>query len=114
MLYLIAKAVLSGIVVALASEVARRSSFWGALILSLPLISLLAILWLWRDTGDVERIATLAQGTFLARPSDLALLCRAARAVASGNGVLALLRGGMSHHGGTLPVGRPAAAEIRR
>jgi hypothetical protein len=64
MLYLIAKAVLSGIVVALASEVARRSSFWGALILSLPLISLLAILWLWRDTGDVERIATLAQGTF--------------------------------------------------
>jgi hypothetical protein len=64
MLYLIAKAVLSGLIIALASEVARRSSFWGALILSLPLVSILAMLWLWRDTGDSERIAALAQGTF--------------------------------------------------
>jgi hypothetical protein len=64
MLYLIAKAVLSGLIIALASEVARRSSFWGALILSLPLVSILAMLWLWRDTGDSERIAALARGTF--------------------------------------------------
>jgi hypothetical protein len=64
MLYLIAKAVLSGPLIALASEVARRSSFWGALILSLPLVSIPSILWLWRDTGDSERVAALAQGTF--------------------------------------------------
>jgi hypothetical protein len=64
MLYLIAKAVLSGIIIAAASEVARRSPTWGALILSLPLISILSMLWLWRDTGDSERIAALAQGTF--------------------------------------------------
>ncbi|MGA8691753.1 MAG: DUF3147 family protein [Methyloceanibacter sp.] len=64
MLYLIAKAVLSGIIIATASEVARRSPSWGALILSLPLLSILSMLWLWRDTGDSERIAALAQGTF--------------------------------------------------
>ena len=64
MLYLIAKAALSGIIIAVASEVARRYPGWGALILSLPLISLLAMAWLWRDTGDGERIASLAQGTF--------------------------------------------------
>ena len=64
MLYLIAKAVLSGIIIAAASEVARRSPTWGALILSLPLISILSMLWLWRDTGDSERVAALAQGTF--------------------------------------------------
>jgi hypothetical protein len=64
MLYLIAKAALSGIIIAVASEVARRYPGWGALILSLPLISLLAMVWLWRDTGDGERIAALAQGTF--------------------------------------------------
>ena len=64
MLYLIIKAVVSGVIIALASEVARRSSFWGALILSLPLISILSILWLWRDTEDSERIAALAQATF--------------------------------------------------
>lgn len=64
MLYLIFKAALSGIIIAAASELARRSAAYGALILSLPLISILSMIWLWRDTGDGERIAALAQGTF--------------------------------------------------
>ena len=64
MLYLIVKAALSGIIIAAASEVARRSPAWGALILSLPLLSILSMLWLWRDTVDSDRIAALAQGTF--------------------------------------------------
>ena len=64
MLYLIAKAAISGILIALASEVARRSPGWGALIVSLPLVSLLSFIWLWRDTRDPERIAALSQGAF--------------------------------------------------
>ena len=64
MLYLMAKAALSGVIIAAASEIARRNPTYGALILSLPLISILAMVWLWRDTGDSERIAALAQGTF--------------------------------------------------
>ena len=64
MLYLIAKAALSGIVIAAASEIARRSPGWGALLVSLPLTSILAMVWLWRDTGDDTRIAALAEGTF--------------------------------------------------
>jgi hypothetical protein len=64
MLYLIAKAALSGIIIAAASEVARRSPTYGALIVSLPLISILAMVWLWRDTGDAARIAALSEGTF--------------------------------------------------
>jgi|SRR4051794_20881723 glycopeptide antibiotics resistance protein len=64
MLYLIAKAALSGVIIAAASELARRNPTWGALILSLPLISILAMIWLWRDTGDNQAIASLAQGTF--------------------------------------------------
>jgi hypothetical protein len=64
MLYLIVKATLSGIIVALVSEVARRSPGIGALIASLPLVSLLAIVWLWRDTGDPVRIAAHAEATF--------------------------------------------------
>jgi len=40
--------------------VARRSPTLGALIVSLPLISILGILWLWHDTGDAERIAAHA------------------------------------------------------
>jgi len=64
MLYLAVKAALSGVIIATVSEVARRSPTLGALIVSLPLVSLLGILWLWRDTGDTERIAALTQSTF--------------------------------------------------
>lgn len=64
MLYLIFKAAVSGVIIALASEIARRAPVVGALILSLPLMSLLAVVWLWRDTRDVERVATHVEATF--------------------------------------------------
>ena len=64
MLYLTIKAALSGIIIAIVSEVARRSPTLGALIVSLPLVSILGILWLWHDTSDAERIAAHAQSTF--------------------------------------------------
>jgi hypothetical protein len=64
MLYLAIKAVLSGILIAAASEVARRFPGWGALIVSLPLVSVLAMLWLWRDTHDPQRVAALSEGAF--------------------------------------------------
>jgi hypothetical protein len=64
MLYLMVKAALSGALIAAASETARRSPALGALIVSLPLTSLLALIWLWHDTGDTQRIAALAQSTF--------------------------------------------------
>lgn len=64
MLYLAAKAALSGLIIAVVSETARRSPTLGALIVSLPLVSILGILWLWHDTSDAEDIATHAQSTF--------------------------------------------------
>ena len=64
MLYLLIKAAISGAIVALVSEIARRNPGWGGLVASLPLTSLLAMLWLWRDTGDTERVAQLALGAF--------------------------------------------------
>lgn len=64
MTYLMIKAALSGVIVAVVSEVARRSPGVGALIASLPLVSILGMIWLWRDTGDAERIASHAAATF--------------------------------------------------
>lgn len=64
MSYLIAKALLSGALIAIASEVSRRWPGVGALIVSLPLVSLLAMIWLWRDTHDAERLAAHAGATF--------------------------------------------------
>jgi hypothetical protein len=64
MLYLIFKSLLSGVIIMAVSQIAKRSPAFGALVASLPLVSLLAIIWLWRDTGDTERIASHAEATF--------------------------------------------------
>ena len=71
MLYLIVKAALSGIIVALVSEVAKRSPGFGALVASLPLISLLGVIWLWRDTHDPLRTAAHLHATFWFVPPSL-------------------------------------------
>jgi hypothetical protein len=63
-LYLVIKAAISGVIVAAVSEIARRYPGWGGLVASLPLTSLLAMLWLWRDTGDPQRIAGLSMSAF--------------------------------------------------
>jgi len=64
MLYLFIKAALSGAIVAAVSEIARRYPGWGGLVASLPLTSLLAIIWLYRDVHDTERVAELSMSTF--------------------------------------------------
>jgi len=64
MLYLVIKAALSGIIVAAVSEIARRYPTWGGLVASLPLTSLLAMIWLYRDSHEPERIAELSMSTF--------------------------------------------------
>ena len=64
MTYLLLKALVSGLLIAAASELARRNPGIGGLVASLPLVSILAMIWLWRDTSDIERVATLSQATF--------------------------------------------------
>jgi hypothetical protein len=64
MFYLVIKAALSGAIIMAVSEIARRNPAIGGLVASLPLISILAILWLWRDTSDAQRIADHAESTF--------------------------------------------------
>lgn len=64
MLYLAAKALLSGVIVLVVSELAKRSPALGALVVSLPLVSLLAMMWLNHETRDVARVAAHAEATF--------------------------------------------------
>lgn len=64
MLYLAIKALISGLIVAAASEIARRWPGVGGLIVSLPLVSLLTFIWVWQDTRNSEKVAELAQGAF--------------------------------------------------
>jgi hypothetical protein len=79
----IIKVAVTAVAVVAVSEIAKRSPVWAALLASLPLTSLLAFVWLYRDTGEPERVAALAQGIFwLVLPSlvlfvSLPLLLRA-------------------------------------
>lgn len=63
MFYLILKAGLSGIIVAAVSEIAKRYPGFGGLIASLPLVSVLGMMWLWHDTHDPARMAAHVSGT---------------------------------------------------
>lgn len=58
------RAILSGLIIATIAMVARRFPAFGALIASLPLISVLAMIWLWRDTGDRAILANHVEATF--------------------------------------------------
>ena len=56
------KGVLSGVIVVTASEIAKKSSIFGALIVSLPLVSILSLFWLYNDTKDTTKVADFAEG----------------------------------------------------
>ncbi len=56
------KGLLSGAIVVAASEIAKKSSIFGALIVSLPIISILSLFWLYNDTKDTAKVADFAEG----------------------------------------------------
>ncbi len=58
------KIILSAVLIVLISEISKRTSFWGGLIASLPITSLLAIIWLYIDTGDKEKVSKLSINIF--------------------------------------------------
>lgn len=64
MLYYLTKLLLSAGLIVIVSEVAKANAALGALIKSLPLISILAMVWLYIDTHDVSRVSALSTSTF--------------------------------------------------
>ena len=58
------KVIVTAILVVAIVEVAKRSTFAGAVLASIPLTSVLALVWLYADTGDSEKVAALAGGIF--------------------------------------------------
>jgi hypothetical protein len=64
MLWLAIKAAVSGILIAAISLVAKRYPGFGALIASLPLVSVLGMLWLWNERPDTANMAAHAEATF--------------------------------------------------
>ena len=64
MLYIALKLVITSVVVVAVSEIAKRSSAFAAMLAALPLTSILAMIWLYVDTNDSEKIINLSNGIF--------------------------------------------------
>ena len=63
-LALITRVLLSGIIVAAIALLAKRSPAMGGLLASIPLVSTLGMIWLWRDTKDSELVANYVGSAF--------------------------------------------------
>ncbi len=64
MWYYIFKILISSILIVIISELSKKSSFWGGVFASVPLISVLAFIWLYIDTGSIEKISQLSYSIF--------------------------------------------------
>lgn len=64
MAWIITKYLITAAVVVLVSEVAKRSDKLGGLVAALPLVTVLALIWLYLDNQSQEKIANHAWYTF--------------------------------------------------
>jgi len=62
--YYLVKIVITTLLVVLIAEIAKRSTLAGAILASVPVISVLAMIWLYVDTRDVARVSVLASSVF--------------------------------------------------
>jgi hypothetical protein len=58
------KVVISALLIGAIAEISRRSTAVAALLASLPLVSLIAMIWIYHDTHDVTRIAAFSMSIF--------------------------------------------------
>jgi hypothetical protein len=92
MLYIVLKTVLTALIIVAVSELAKRSTALAGLLASLPLMSLLALTWLYVDTRDTAQVAALSQSILLMILPSLLFLVALPVALKAGAGfVLALL-----------------------
>lgn len=64
MVYYIVKIAVTTLLIVFISEIAKRSSFMGAIIASVPLVSVLAMTWLYIDTKDISKVSELSSSIF--------------------------------------------------
>ena len=61
MLQTVIKLLLSSGIIVIVSEIAKKNTFIGGLIVSIPLVSVMAMVWLYIDTKDIENINALSK-----------------------------------------------------
>jgi hypothetical protein len=64
MFYYIIKVVLSAVLIVAVSEASKKSSLIGGILASIPLVSVLAMIWLYMETKDIQKISQLSTSVF--------------------------------------------------
>ena len=64
MIYYITKIAITVLLVIVISEISKRSTLIGVILASIPLVSVLAMIWLFVDTRDVGKVAALSTSVF--------------------------------------------------
>lgn len=64
MVYFVVKVFVSAILIVAISEIAKRSTLLGSILASIPLTSVLAMVWLYSDTKDTQKIIALSYDIF--------------------------------------------------
>ena len=64
-MYFVIKTLISATIIVIVSEIAKRYTWTAAIIVSLPLTSLLAFIWLYWDTKDVQKVIELSYSTIV-------------------------------------------------
>jgi len=60
MWYYITKIAVSASLIVAISEIAKRSPLIGAVLASVPLVSIIAMIWLYHESGDTAKVIALA------------------------------------------------------
>jgi hypothetical protein len=64
MLYYVLKFTISALLIVAISEVSKRYSLVAGILASLPIVSLLGMIWLYIDTASIEKISKLSTSIF--------------------------------------------------
>ncbi len=64
MIWITTKYLITAMVVVIVSELAKRSDKLGALIAALPMVTILALIWLHIETNSAEKVSNHAWYTF--------------------------------------------------
>lgn len=64
MAWYIIKIAITALIIVIVSEISKRLPLLGSLIASLPLISVLGMIWIFQETKDTQKLITHAEGTF--------------------------------------------------
>jgi hypothetical protein len=70
-LLFVVKVLVAAVIIGIAAEVAKRNPFWGAILIALPLTSILAMSWLYADTRDNALLTQFARDIFVVVPVSL-------------------------------------------